>query len=100
MSDRGGRSGRFAISTARSPLALSGSARSRKVSGETIRKADGSRLRIDDPDLAPIWDECARLGVPVFIHTADPREFFQPLDYTNERWLEMALFPQRRNPPD
>ena len=71
-----------------------------KSFGETIRKADGSRLRIDDPDLAPIWDECARLGVPVFIHTADPAEFFQPLDYTNERWLEMALFPNRRNPPD
>ncbi|MGV3710720.1 MAG: amidohydrolase family protein [Gemmatimonas sp.] len=68
--------------------------------GLTTRKADGSRLRIDDPELDPIWAACARLGLPVFIHTADPPEFFQPLDYTNERWLEMALFAERQYPSD
>ncbi|MBW8771341.1 MAG: amidohydrolase family protein, partial [Gemmatimonadetes bacterium] len=66
-----------------------------KSFGLSIRKPDGSRLRIDDPALDPIWDACARLNLPVFIHTADPEEFFRPLDYTNERWLEQALFPQR-----
>lgn len=64
--------------------------------GLTIRKADGSRLRMDDPELDPVWQAAARLGIPVFIHTGDPAEFFAPLDYTNERWLEMALFPNRR----
>jgi predicted TIM-barrel fold metal-dependent hydrolase len=69
--------------------------------GLSIRKADGSRLRIDDPDLDPIWAEAARLRLPVFIHTADPQEFFKDtIDYTNERWLELALFPQRRYPPE
>ena len=69
--------------------------------GLSYRKADGSRLRIDDPDLDPIWQECARLELPVFIHTADPQEFFKPtIDFTNERWLELSLFPQRRYPPD
>ena len=38
--------------------------------------------------------------IPVFIHTADPQEFFQPIDYHNERWLELALFPGRRYPPE
>jgi predicted TIM-barrel fold metal-dependent hydrolase len=71
-----------------------------KSFGLSIRKADGSRLRIDDPELDPIWEACARLRLPVFIHTADPQEFFQPIDYTNERWLEMALFSDRRYPPD
>ena len=66
--------------------------------GLSIRKADGSRLRIDDPDLDPIWDACARLKLPVFIHTADPQEFFQPIDFNNERWLELALFGDRRYP--
>lgn len=66
--------------------------------GLSTRKADGSRLRIDDPDLAPVWDAAARLGIPVFIHTADPQEFWQPIDYSNERWLELALFPGRRYP--
>ncbi len=60
------------------------------------RKSDGTRLPVDDPELDPIWDACARLRVPAFIHVADPSEFFQPLDFHNERWLEMALFPSRR----
>jgi hypothetical protein len=68
--------------------------------GLSIKKPDGSRLRIDDPELDPLWDECARLGIPVFIHTADPEEFFKPVDYTNERWLELSLFPGRRYPQD
>ena len=32
----------------------------------------------------------------MFIHTADPAEFWKPIDYSNERWLEMALFENRR----
>jgi predicted TIM-barrel fold metal-dependent hydrolase len=69
--------------------------------GLSILKADSTRLAIDDPDLDPLWQACARLGIPVFIHTADPQEFFRPvIDYTNERWLELSLFPGRRYPPD
>jgi predicted TIM-barrel fold metal-dependent hydrolase len=67
--------------------------------GLSYTKADGSRLRIDDPDLDPVWEAAARLGLPVFIHTADPPEFFEPFDYANERWLELALFPNRHYPP-
>lgn len=64
--------------------------------GLSIRKADGTRLAIDDPELDVVWATAGRLGIPVFIHTADPDQFFQPLDYENERWLEMALFESRR----
>ena len=64
--------------------------------GLSIRKADGSRLAIDDPELDPVWETLARLGVPAFIHTGDPPEFFEPMDLKNERWLELALFPNRR----
>ena len=67
--------------------------------GLRTRKADGSRLQLDDPDLDPFWEACARLKIPVFIHTADPSEFFQPIDSHNERWLELALFGDRRYPP-
>lgn len=68
--------------------------------GLSTKKADGSRLRIDDPELDPVWQAAARLRLPVFIHTADPQEFWQPIDYENERWLELALFPGRRYPPE
>jgi uncharacterized protein len=61
------------------------------------RKADGSRLRVDDPELDPIWETCARLNVPVLIHVAEPQAFFDPLDFANERWLELALYPDRRH---
>ena len=68
--------------------------------GLSIKKPDGSRLHIDDPELDPVWDAAARLKIPVFIHTADPAEFFKPIDYSNERWLELSLFPGRRFPQD
>jgi len=64
--------------------------------GLTTRKADGTRLEMDDPELGVVWETAARLGIPAFVHTGDPAEFFQPLDYENERWLEMAIFPNRR----
>ena len=67
-----------------------------KSLGLTVKKADGSRLAIDDPELDPIWDAAARLNIPVFIHTADPQKFWDPIDYSNERWLELALFKDRR----
>jgi predicted TIM-barrel fold metal-dependent hydrolase len=67
-----------------------------KSFGLSQTKADGSRLRMDDPELEVVWETAGRLGVPVFVHTGDPAEFFQPLDFQNERWLEMALFPDRR----
>jgi predicted TIM-barrel fold metal-dependent hydrolase len=64
--------------------------------GLSNTRADGSRLKMDDPELDVVWQTAARLGVPVFVHTGDPAEFFEPLDYANERWLEMALFENRR----
>lgn len=68
--------------------------------GLSAKKADGSRLPIDDPALVPVWQAAARLKLPVFIHTADPQEFWKPIDYSNERWLELALFPGRRYTAD
>ena len=68
-----------------------------KQFGLRITKPDGSRLKVDEPELDPLWAAFARLDVPAFIHTAEPQEFFQPQDYKNERWLELALFADRRN---
>jgi predicted TIM-barrel fold metal-dependent hydrolase len=70
-----------------------------KELGLRDRKADGSRLAVDDPDLDPVWDLAGELNVPVIIHTAEPQEFFSPVDNHNERWLELNIFPSRQSPP-
>lgn len=67
-----------------------------KAFGLFLQKADGTRLAMDDPELDIVWETAGRLGIPVFVHTADPPEFFEPLDYSNERWLELAIFENRR----
>jgi len=67
-----------------------------KQLGMDTRRSDGSRQKIDDPVLEPVWDACARLNIPVIIHTGEPQEFFSPIDMHNERWLELALYPSRR----
>jgi predicted TIM-barrel fold metal-dependent hydrolase len=59
-------------------------------------KADGTRLQMDEPELDIVWETAGRLGIPVFIHTGDPAEFFEPHDLENERWLEMSIFPNRQ----
>ncbi len=64
--------------------------------GLFTRKADGTRLEMDDPELEIVWETAGRLGIPVFVHTADPAEFFEPFDMQNERWLELAIHPNRR----
>jgi predicted TIM-barrel fold metal-dependent hydrolase len=65
--------------------------------GLTARKSDGTRLAVDEPGLDPVWQAAARLRIPIFIHTAEPQEFFQQPDMANERWLELSLFGDRRN---
>jgi uncharacterized protein len=70
-----------------------------KELGLRHKKADGTRLAVDDPALDPVWALCGELNIPVIIHTAEPQEFFSPVDYKNERWLELNIFPSRQSPP-
>ena len=57
---------------------------------------EGNRIPVDDPRLDPIWAKCAELGIPVLIHSADPKSFWDPMDANNERWLELKLRPRRK----
>ena len=56
----------------------------------------GNRIHIDDPRIDPVWEKCGELGIPVLIHAADPKQFWDPIDKNNERWLELKLHPRRR----
>jgi len=51
--------------------------------GMIIRDGSGALLRVDDPRLDPFWARCGELGLVVFIHTADPREYWYPLTYNS-----------------
>lgn len=60
---------------------------------------DGNRIPVNDPRLDPIWAKCGELGIPVLIHSGEPRSFWEPKDKYNERWLELKQYPSRyRNP--
>lgn len=58
--------------------------------------AKGKRIAIDDPRIAPVWEKCGELRIPVLIHSADPAPFWQEYNSNNERWLELKLRPNRK----
>ena len=64
--------------------------------GFSIKDKDGKLVAIDDPRLDPIWEKAGELKIPVIIHTADPKPFWDPMDEKNERWMELATHPGRK----
>ena len=55
--------------------------------GLNLRDSKGKRVPVDDERLSFIWEECAKLNIPVLIHSGEPKAFFDPIDKFNERWL-------------
>lgn len=64
--------------------------------GLSVKDNTGKRVAIDDPRLDPIWAKCGELKIPVLIHAADPKPFWDPEDNSNERWLELKTHPGRK----
>ncbi len=50
-------------------------------------------LAVDDPKLDPLFEAAGQLGLPVSIHTGDPKAFWQPPDEKNERLEELRAHP-------
>jgi len=67
-----------------------------KSLGFSVKDNDGNRVGIDDVRLDPIWAKCGELGIPVLIHAADPKPFWDEHDENNERWLELKVRPRRK----
>lgn len=67
-----------------------------KSLGLSVKDISGNRVTVDDNRLDPIWKKAGELKIPVLIHTADPKPFWQTMDSLNERWLELATHPNRR----
>jgi uncharacterized protein len=68
--------------------------------GFSVKDISGKRVAVDDSRLDPIWQKCAELKIPVLIHTADPKSFWDSLDIHNERWMELATHPNRKRSAD
>jgi predicted TIM-barrel fold metal-dependent hydrolase len=66
--------------------------------GLEVKDKNGKRISVDDPRLDPVWEKCGELKIPVLIHTGEPAPFFDKMDSTNERWLELKLHPDRARP--
>ena len=64
--------------------------------GFNVTDNNGKRVTVDDARLDPIWKKCGELKIPVLIHTADPKSFWDTLDEHNERWLEIVTHPNRK----
>ena len=71
-----------------------------KSLGMRHKDVNGNRVAINDPRLDPIWAKCGEMGVPVLIHAADPKSFWDPFDADNERWLELKTHPRRKRGDD
>ncbi len=67
-----------------------------KSLGLRNKDTNGKRLAIDDPRMFAVWEKCGQLGIPVIIHAADPKPFWDPMDSDNERWLELKTHPGRK----
>ena len=54
--------------------------------GELVDKGSGFRSGVhsDDPRLAPVWQKCVELEMPVSLHVADPIWAYQPQDANND----------------
>jgi len=67
-----------------------------KSLGLRNKDVNGKRLAIDDKRLDAIWAKCGEMGIPVLIHAADPKPFWNDFDGDNERWLELKTHPRRK----
>ncbi|WP_299251963.1 amidohydrolase family protein [uncultured Aquimarina sp.] len=67
-----------------------------KSQGMDSKDSKGNRIRIDDPRIGAVWEKCGELGIPVLIHAADPKPFWDAHDNQNERWLELKLRSRRK----
>lgn len=67
-----------------------------KSLGLSVKDINGVRVPVDDARLDAVWKKAGELKIPVLIHTADPKPFWDPLDNTNERWLELIINPNRK----
>jgi predicted TIM-barrel fold metal-dependent hydrolase len=56
--------------------------------------AHGQLVPVDDKGLDPVFEIAGKLGMPIAIHTGDPKAFWLPPTPANERWDELMVHPK------
>ncbi len=64
-----------------------------KVLGLALRDPTGKLIPVDARELDPVFETAAELGMPIAIHTGDPKAFWQPVNEKNERHAELRAHP-------
>jgi predicted TIM-barrel fold metal-dependent hydrolase len=65
-----------------------------KTIGLHARDRNGALVGLSDERLDALWQAAGDVELPILIHVADPRAFFEPLNRSNERWEELRLHPE------
>ena len=55
--------------------------------------ANGRLVAVDDAGLDPVFEMAGKLGMPIAIHTGDPKAFWKPATPDNERFDELSVHP-------
>jgi predicted TIM-barrel fold metal-dependent hydrolase len=57
------------------------------------KDAEGRLVAVDDRGLDPVFEMAGKLGMPIAIHTGDPKAFWKPPTPDNERFDELRVHP-------
>jgi predicted TIM-barrel fold metal-dependent hydrolase len=64
-----------------------------KLLGLGLTDASDALTAVDDPRLDVLFEKAGELGLPVLLHSGDPKAFFQPPTPDNERYAELRVHP-------
>ncbi len=64
--------------------------------GTAGRSATGPHL--DDARMDPLYDQCARLGMPINMHVAEPIWAYEPMDNTNDGLMNCYTWRMKMGP--
>jgi predicted TIM-barrel fold metal-dependent hydrolase len=61
--------------------------------GRHVAPTRAQLVPVDDKGLDPMFETAGKLGLPIAIHTGDPKAFWLPISPANERFDELRVHP-------
>jgi predicted TIM-barrel fold metal-dependent hydrolase len=60
--------------------------------GSGLMRSESPSLHLDDPRMDAVLDKLADLGLPINVHTGDPKWMYEPMDKQNDLLFEAYYF--------